>query len=169
MAKKYEQITYLQALISKWPDYCKVIGFITAKDGTKYAIPAVKTLLLALENPRVMRFCMGEEKWNRRQEKIRQREAELEMNRYRKAHPGENSPEYKAWAAQVYEGSRKLLSRSIKTDTLECLKSELRHAKKRLYRYRTMGKVLEECREAERIRKLEEKIQVASNKSQVAR
>lgn len=156
--KKYEQITWLQALMAKWSDYCKVIGFIEGKDGKKYAIPAVKTLLLALNNPRVMRFCMGENGWHRYQEKTRKRDTDFEMRRYRKAHTRENSPEYREWVEKVYRSGMRLQARSVKPDTMKELKSQLQQAKKRIYRYKKTGKVLEEGREAERIRKLESKI-----------
>lgn len=157
-SKKYEYLTWLQALMAKWSDYCKVIGFIDGKDGKRYAIPAVKALLLALNNPRIMRFCMGENGWHQYQEKIRKREADFEIRRYRKAHTRENSPEYKEWANEVYRKGRHLLNASTKTDDIEKLREELRQAKVRLYRYRARKKVAEELHEAERIRKLESKI-----------
>lgn len=157
-SKKYEYLTWLQALKSKWSDYCKVIGFIEGKDGRKYAIPAVKALLLALNNPRVMRFCMGEDGWHQYQKKIRKRDTDFEMRRYRKAHTGENSLEYREWVEKVYRSGLRLQARSVKPDTLKELKSQLQQAKKRIYRYKKTGKVLEEGREAERIRKLESKI-----------
>ena len=158
MAKEYEQITWLQALMAKWSDYCNVIGFITAKDGTKYAIPAVKALLMALDSPRIMRFCMGDAGWKKLLDAEKKREYDRMMQVYRKTHPHENSPEYKAWANEVYRKGRHLLNVSVKTDDIEKLREELRQDKVRLYRYRARKKVAEESHEAARIRKLESKI-----------
>lgn len=168
-SEKYEYLTWHQDLMSKWPDYCRVIGFIEGKDGSKYAIPAAKTLLLALKNPKVMRFCMGEKGWHQYQEKIRKREADFEMRRYRKTHTGENSPEYREWVEKVYRSGLRLQARSVKQSTLKELESQLQQAKKRIYRYKKTGKVLEEGLEAERVRKLEEKIKAARHKLQDTR
>ena len=111
----------MEQFLQAWPDYCKAVGFYKG-----YSILALKALARALENSAIMRFCMGDEKYEKF---IRKRESRDEfILHYWKGNPEIPLDKYQRWADE-YSGK-------IKKVTLMELYKEQHRIRNRIFLYR---------------------------------